>query len=208
MALFYSGEGLWAVGKIIYPAISIEKGDMTFLTGPSGCGKSTYLRMLNRTLLPDQGQLFFEGKALPDYDVLSYRRKVLRIPQEPFLFDGSIQDNFNRYYETAGYSVPYADAIKEALELACLPISILTDCATLSGGERQRVFLALFLSFMPQVLLLDEPTAALDETTATLFFTNLKKHCLVHGITPVCICHQADLVKAFADRVICLGGAQ
>jgi putative ABC transport system ATP-binding protein len=204
--LFYSDPDLTIFGSLHYPAITIEKSSFTFITGPSGCGKSTYLRLLNQTLVPDKGQIFYKGKILSDYPVLQYRQEVLRVPQEPFLFDTTIAGNFQKYYETLNRPVPFADAIREALELACLSMPIHTDCRNLSGGERQRVFLALFLSLAPKVLLLDEPTASLDENTAWNFLTGLKKHCRKKGITPLCVCHQAHLVKAFADEVIDLGG--
>lgn len=79
------------------------------------------------------------------------------------------------------------------------------NCATLSGGERQRVFLAIFLSAMPKVLLLDEPTAALDEQTSETLLYNLKQFCSQNNISVVCVCHNGELVRQFADQEIRLG---
>ena len=76
---------------------------------------------------------------------------------------------------------------------------------TLSGGERQRVFLAIFLSAMPKVLLLDEPTAALDEQTSETLLHNLKQFCSQNNISVVCVCHNGELVRQFADQEIRLG---
>ena len=92
--ILYSDDQMTALGRIVYPEIKIERGSMTFLIGPSGCGKSTYLRLLNGTLLPDKGTVRYEGRPLASYDILSYRKKVLRVPQEPFLFAGTIKENF------------------------------------------------------------------------------------------------------------------
>ena len=78
-----------------------------------------------------------------------------------FLFEGTIKENFEAYYGVLREKPPYLDQMREALRRAALPISIETDCRSLSGGERQRAYLALFLSFSPDVLLLDEPTASL-----------------------------------------------
>ena len=96
--ILYSDDQMTALGRIVYPEIKIERGTMTFLIGPSGCGKSTYLRLLNGTLLPDKGTVRYEGRPLASYDILSYRKKVLRVPQEPFLFEGTIKENFEAYY--------------------------------------------------------------------------------------------------------------
>ncbi len=173
--ILYSDDQMTALGRIVYPEIKIERGTMTFLIGPSGCGKSTYLRLLNGTLLPDKGTVRYEGRPLASYDILSYRKKVLRVPQEPFLFEGTIKENFEAYYGVLREKPPYLDQMREALRRAALPISIETDCRSLSGGERQRAYLALFLSFSPDVLLLDEPTASLDEDTARTLFHSLKE---------------------------------
>ena len=172
--ILYSDDQMTALGRIVYPEIKIERGTMTFLIGPSGCGKSTYLRLLNGTLLPDKGTVRYEGRPLASYDILSYRKKVLRVPQEPFLFEGTIKENFEAYYGVLREKPPYLDQMREALRRAALPISIETDCRSLSGGERQRAYLVLFLSFSPDVLLLDEPTASLDEDTARTLFHSLK----------------------------------
>lgn len=204
--ILYSDDQMTALGRIVYPEIKVERGSMTFLIGPSGCGKSTYLRLLNGTLLPDKGTVRYEGRPLASYDILSYRKKVLRVPQEPFLFEGTIKENFEAYYGVLREKPPYLDQMREALRRAALPISIETDCRSLSGGERQRAYLALFLSFSPDVLLLDEPTASLDEDTARTLFRSLKEESHKTGRTLLCVCHDTHLTLEFADATICLSG--
>ena len=204
--ILYSDDQMTALGRIVYPEIKIERGTMTFLIGPSGCGKSTYLRLLNGTLLPDKGTVRYEGRPLASYDILSYRKKVLRVPQEPFLFEGTVKENFEAYYGVLREKPPYLDQMREALRRAALPISIETDCRSLSGGERQRAYLALFLSFSPDVLLLDEPTASLDEDTARTLFHSLKEESHQTGRTLLCVCHDTHLTHEFADATIFLAG--
>ena len=184
----------------------VRRKEFVTLLGPSGCGKSTYLRLLNGTLLPDKGTVRYEGRPLASYDILSYRKKVLRVPQEPFLFEGTIKENFEAYYGVLREKPPYLDQMREALRRAALPISIETDCRSLSGGERQRAYLALFLSFSPDVLLLDEPTASLDEDTARTLFHSLKEESHQTGRTLLCVCHDTHLTHEFADATIFLAG--
>ena len=96
--------------------------------------------------------------------------------------------------------------MREALRRAALPISIEADCRSLSGGERQRAYLALFLSFSPEVLQLDEPTASLDEDTARTLFHSLKEESHQTGRTLLCVCHDTHLTHEFADATIFLAG--
>ena len=147
--------------------IKIERGSMTFLIGPSGSGKSTYLRLLNGTLLPDKGTVRYEeGRA--NYDILSYRKKYFVYPRN-LLFEGTIKENFRRIVGSCVKSrLIWIRCGKPFGGPPLLP-SETFDCRSLFLAERQRAYLALFLSFSPDVLL-DEPTASLDEDTAQTCF--------------------------------------
>lgn len=202
MDIFHSDSTLQFAGFLSFPDISIPARALTFLTGKSGSGKSTYLRLLNATVLPSRGTILYRGKPIPEWPVLPYRREVLLAPQRDFLYDGTVRENFARFYGMREEAVPSDETIQEFLTLCCSDCSPDSLCTPLSGGEKQRVFLALFLSCQSPVLLLDEPTSALDEQTARRFFTRLKAYLAAHDMTVVCVCHSPELVREFQDHEV------
>lgn len=202
--IIYSKDNLHFY-DIRYPALSFTANTFTFITGRSGCGKSTYLKLLNRLIIPAKDTIFFKDIPIENYDILDYRRKVLLIPQNVYLLPGSIIDNFSFYYENREEPLPNEETLKYYLSLCCIAKPLSENCDHLSGGERQRIFLAIFLSFTKDVVLLDEPTAALDEKTSALLMKNLRSFCAENQITAICVSHNQALVENFADNIIKLG---
>ena len=131
--------------------------------------------------------------------------KRLHAKLQVFLFDGTIRENFDLFYDMREEKQPLDEDVQRFLSICCADFPLSANCATLSGGERQRVFLAIFLSAMPKVLLLDEQTAALDEQTSETLLHNLKQFCSQNNISVVCVCHNGELVRRFADQEIRLG---
>ncbi len=207
MALICSTSELEALHKLNYPAICITKARFTFLAGKSGSGKSTYLKLLNRTLLPSAGSIYYKEADINTLPVLPYRREVLLVPQEVFLFDGTILENFHLYCDAREKERLTQEEIQRFLRLCCADFPLDALCQTLSGGEKQRVFLAIYLSCMPTLLLLDEPTAALDEKTSVSLLGSLKEFCKENQITVLCVCHNDALIERFSEETIRLGGA-
>lgn len=205
MCLLKTSDGLCFGGFITYPETKIYENEFTFITGESGCGKSSFLRLLNASALPGFGNIFYKGENIRELPVLDYRKDVLLVPQEVYLFDATIIENFNIY---RGYCKRPPLRVTEAekfMKICHAGFSPDSSCRTLSGGERQRVFLSIFLSCMPRVLLLDEPTAALDEKTSSALMTDLKAFCRKEKITSVIVCHSRELAETFADRIIKFG---
>lgn len=207
MELIHTTARLHVQDFLHYPALQVEEGAFVFVTGRSGAGKSTYLRLLNGSIPAEPGCIFYRGLPLEEYHILSYRRQMLLVPQEVYLAPGSILDNFHFYYDARRQQRIEEERAAEFLRLCCLDFPLDAACDTMSGGERQRVFLAIFLSLATDVVLLDEPTAALDEATAQQVLGNIKAHCSQQGLTALCVCHSPKLVEAFADQVMVLGGA-
>ena len=148
-------------GRVVLDGLSFEiQSGSTALVGPSGAGKSTLLRLLNRLADPAEGTVRYRGRDLRELEVLGLRREVALVPQLPALLPGTVAEN-----------LAYGPSLCErgcettrALVLAGLDESFAERSAReLSVGEQQRVMLARALALEPAVLLLDEPTAALDE---------------------------------------------
>jgi len=202
MNAILSASGLKFKNLIEYPPIEIPAGKATFITGESGSGKSTLLRLFNATASPSAGAILFQGRDLSGMNTVALRREVLLASQNVFLFDGTIRENFEQFYDYRDEKCPGEAEISGYLSLCCADFPPDARCETLSGGEKQRVFLAIHLSLSPKVLMLDEPTSALDEGTANRLFTQLKGHCAEKGITWIVVCHDQKLVEAYADDII------
>lgn len=192
-------EALTYAGILHYPPLRIMEGAVTFLTGDSGSGKTTLLRLINATLSPESGHIFYRGEDTRLSDPLELRRKVLLTGQSVFLFDTTIRDNFHMYYEYRDLPTPSDELIDRYLSLCMAPFALDSSCNTLSGGERQRVYLAIFLSFGADTLLLDEPTSALDRHLSDSVFSNIVSFAKNSGTTLVVVSHDTELVKKHAE---------
>jgi len=155
--------------------LEIARNRITAIIGPSGCGKSTHIRIYNRIyeLYGDQragGEVLLDGRNIldPAYDIMELRRKVGMIFQKPTPFPMSIFDNvaygLKMHYRLSRGEM--ADRVEEALSQAALwdeVKDILRQPGTaLSGGQQQRLCIARALAVKPEVLLMDEPTSAID----------------------------------------------
>ena len=155
--------------------LDIAEHRVTAIIGPSGCGKSTHLRIYNRIyeLYREQratGEVLLDGANIidPHYDIMELRRKIGMIFQKPTPFPMSVFDNV-AYGLKLHYSMKkgeMADRVEEALSRAALwdeVKDILHRPGTaLSGGQQQRLCIARALAVEPEVLLMDEPTSAID----------------------------------------------
>lgn len=204
--IIISGKGVKILNSITYPDFHIPEKTITFISGNSGCGKSSLLRVCNGTTEIDSGVVLYKGRDILEHDILQLRRQILLVDQSPFFFEGSIYDNFVEYYTYRELPCPKEEEISFYLDLCKIPIPLDSICDALSGGEKQRVFIALFLSFNPSVLMLDEPTAALDGPTAIELLDNIISFCKSKNITLIVVSHDPSLVKAYAEYVIPLSG--
>jgi len=189
-------------------SFSVGPGETLALVGPSGSGKSTIADLLVRLIDPDAGLVRLDGVDLKRVSLEDLRRHVVLVDQEPALLHASIEENI-RYVrpdapETEVQQAVFAAGVDEIL--ARLPDGIRTVVGerglALSAGERQRVAIARALLADPQVLVLDEPTAALDPVSERQVLAGYQR--AMRGRTTILITHHLSLASE-ADRVVVLG---
>lgn len=173
--------------------LSIEKGDVLAVVGPNGAGKSTLLLTLARLLRPKHGEISFNGRqSLVESDT-AYRRRIALVLQDPLLFDVSVFDNVASGLRFRGLE---KSKIQPRVEMWLERLGILElkkrRATELSGGEAQRVSLARALVLEPELLLLDEPFAALDPPTHKRLLTELSALLAETQTTTVFITHDLD----------------
>lgn len=185
-------------------SLDIAAGEVLALVGPTGAGKSSIAKLLLRFYDPSTGRITLDGRDLRDVLLGSLRAKTSMVPQEAFLFRGTIRDNIR-------FGRP--DATDEEVEQVCrllgmdeilrrLPQGYDTEVrergAALSGGERQLIALARAVLVDPRLLILDEATSALDAATEAHVESALRL--ASHGRTTIVIAHRLS-TAARANRV-------
>ncbi len=155
--------------------MEIEENKVTAIIGPSGCGKSTHLRVYNRIyqLYSDQsadGEVIMDGENIlsPDMDILDLRRRIGMIFQKPTPFPMTVFENIayglRLHYKLSRHEMH--DRVEHALKSAALWEEVKDKLdkpgMALSGGQQQRLCIARALAVEPEVILMDEPTSAID----------------------------------------------
>jgi phosphate transport system ATP-binding protein len=155
--------------------IDIVPGKVTALIGPSGCGKTTMLRCLNRLIEMTRsasvhGEIRLNGDNVADMDAMLLRRKVGMVFQKPNPFPMSIRENILYGIKAAKLKVDRAEVVQSSLTRAAIWDEVkdrLNDNAFgLSLGQQQRICIARCLAVSPKVILMDEPAASLDPSSA------------------------------------------
>jgi putative ABC transport system ATP-binding protein len=202
----------FTLGKVAVPALrgvdmEARRGEVVLLMGPSGSGKTTLLSILGCILAPSAGEVTILGRATagrPERELAK-----VRLAHIGFIFQGYnlfptlyAEENVRVSLDLRGLTGPEA----RTRSLAALEAVGLADKARvlprdLSGGQKQRVAIARALVAEPEILLADEPTAALDSETGRAVIALLRELAVTHGRTVVIVTHDPR-IAAFADRVI------
>jgi len=183
-------------------SFEIEKGKLIGLLGPSGSGKTTILRMLAGLEKQDSGDIFINGKLVNDLP--ASKRGVGFVFQNYALFPYlTVYDNIAYGLKIQKKSKEFiTNRVKELLDLVGLPGLEKRYPDQLSGGQKQRIALARALAPEPEVLLLDEPFAAIDAKIRQELRTWLRETIDKIGITSVFVTHDQDEAIEVADEII------
>jgi len=192
-------------------SLTIAPGERLALVGPTGAGKSTLAKLVARLYDPTGGRVAFGGVDLRDATLGSLRERMVVVPQEGFLFTGSIRDNVR--LARAGANDDEVDDALRAVgvfeRFAALPDGLDTEVhergSRLSAGEKQLVSLARAALVDPAVLVLDEATSSLDPGTELLVEDAMGR--LMEGRTVIVIAHRLSTAER-ADRVGVVAGGR
>lgn len=196
--LFYTRDGNTILNDI---NIEIDSGEFITVTGSSGSGKSTFLKMCGDLISPDVGNLFYKNKNYLEWDPYELRRKIAYLFQTPSFFFDSVYENMEYPFSLRKEPVN-KERILELLNKVNLKEDILKqNIINLSGGEKQRLSLIRSLIFLPEVLLLDEITSALDYDN-TLITEKLIKEISEQGVTIIWVTHDKDQSRKYANRIL------
>jgi osmoprotectant transport system ATP-binding protein len=188
-------------------SLAVPQGLTTVLIGPSGCGKSTLLRLVVGLIRPDSGRILFDGTEILPEVVPALRRRMGYVIQEGGLFPHlDAADNVTLMARHLKWDGPrIEDRLRKLAEIARFPTDGLTRFpAQLSGGQRQRVSLMRALMLDPDVLLLDEPLAALDPMIRADLQTDLKVIFQELNKTVVLVTHDMGEAAFFGDLIVLL----
>jgi ATP-binding cassette subfamily B protein len=191
--------------------LTVRAGETVAIVGPSGSGKSTLADLLLRLQDPDAGVVRLDGHDVRTLKLEDLRRAVALVEQEPFMLHASIAENI-RYARPDATDAQVAEAARRAALdhfVAALPDGYDTIVGergmALSAGERQRIAAARAFLAAPAVLVLDEPTAALDPSTEGRLVDGYEE--VMRGRTIVVITHRMDVARR-ADRIIAIDGSR
>lgn len=185
-------------------SFTIEAGDRIGILGPSGSGKTSLFRILNSLMSPTQGEILYKNKNIRDYAPTELRRQVGYILQKPYLFGTTVQENLFYPFELRN-QMPDLHEIGHYLASVNLPeITLEKKNTALSGGEQQRIALIRSLLIKPEIVLLDEITAALDEENTLLLEKLIMAEQQTRNITLLFITHNIPQAKRLAKKILYL----
>lgn len=193
-------------------SFDVEPGQVIAILGATGSGKSTLLSLLPRFYDPTRGRVLIDGQDIRDYDLDDLRRSIGIVFQETFLFSNSVTSNI-----AFGHPEATAEMIQSAAEIAAAHHFITTDLDHgydtilteggngLSGGQRQRIAIARALLLDPPILIMDDPTAAIDPETEHQIMQAMNQ--AMQDRTTFIVAHRLSTLKR-ADRVIVMEHGQ
>lgn len=186
--------------------LRINSGEFVVLVGPSGCGKSTSLKMINRLIEPDQGELLIDGKNIQQMPISELRRRIGYVIQSTGLFPHwRVAENIATVPKLIGWPrVRIKQQVKQLMcNLGLTPVEQFYHKYPheLSGGQAQRVGVARALAADPQILLMDEPFGALDPITREVLQKEVRRIQQQTKKTILFVTHDMDEALVMADKI-------
>ncbi|MGB8194412.1 MAG: peptidase domain-containing ABC transporter [Chitinophagaceae bacterium] len=185
-------------------SLEVKKGEIIAITGESGQGKSTLFQIFQKFYEPSGGSIGFNGVPLQHTDTNQWRKTIGVVTQEPALFSGTVLENI--LLDKCG-DKEISDIVSFCIDtglhdyMVRLPLGYYTPVGeggiNISGGQKQLICLARCLYHRPELLLLDEPTAAMDKTTEKFVINLLHKYSVGKGV--ILISHK-DALLSLADK--------
>lgn len=190
--------------------LKIAGGSLVALVGTSGSGKSTLLKMINRLVLPSEGQVLINDADTANRDAHDLRRSIGYVFQNIGLFPHmNVGRNITIGLELAGSDEDQSKRVSELLELVDLPPEFASRMPDeLSGGQQQRVGVARALATRPGLMLMDEPFGALDPVTRERLVREYRQLHDRLGLTTIIVTHDMAEALTLADRVLVMQGGK
>lgn len=189
--------------------LTVHRGDFVLVQGSSGAGKSTLLRLLCRLEEPTSGRILLQGRDTAELSPPLLRRNLCYIHQSPALAPGSVRDNLLlpfTFAANADLSRPTEADLRGRLDHFRLDMELDREAHKLSGGQKQRLCLVRALLLNPKVLLLDEPSSALDEDNADI--VNAMAETLNREGTTILMTSHSGYAPGVAHRVLDVRGGK
>jgi len=193
--------------------LTIKKGDFIAIDGKSGVGKTTLLNILSKLIDANSGEIILDDIKITDFNKYNYFNLITYLTQNPFIYEGSVLDNL--VLDKTVVPREEIDFILKELNILeivdLLPEGIHNyigvQGSNLSGGQLQRLCIARALLHKPQILILDEATNNLDNTTETKVLEFLKTYSKKHNITVISVSHYLDKNTSLYDSVLDLNAS-
>jgi len=188
------------------PALALAEGRVYGLIGPNGAGKTTLLEILAGIIPATTGTVRFKGDPIDSTESsLAVRRRLTYLAQNPILFRGSAVENVEYGLKVRGVSKPQRmERAMRALAEVGLAHLASRDAHTLSAGERQRVAFARAIAIEPEAVLLDEPTANVDQESTDILYALIRRLNAERGVGIVFTSHEIAETVSLADEIIAL----
>ncbi len=192
--------------------LEITGGELLILIGPSGSGKTTTLRMINRLIEPDEGQIIINDRDIMEFDPVILRRNMGYVIQQIGLFPHmTVKENIGLIPRLEGWSKDkITGRVEHLLDLVALPPQtfMYRYPRELSGGQQQRVGLARAIAMDPPLLLMDEPFGALDPILRKQLQEEFLKIKLELGRTIIFVTHDIEEAFKLGDRIAIMNDAK